>query len=100
MRAVAVARAREARPGAAAVARPALGARLATPGVLVALIAISAFARTRIITTGYWIDEGISVGISSHPLSKIPQLLREDGSPPLYYVLLHGWIRLFGTSEV
>lgn len=47
----------------------------------------------------YWIDEGISIGISSHPLSQIPALLREDGSPPLFYFLLHFWMRLFGQSE-
>ncbi len=48
----------------------------------------------------YWVDEGISVGIASHPLAKIPGLLRQDGSPPLFYLLLHGWMRLFGSSEI
>jgi len=47
----------------------------------------------------YWVDEGISIGISSHPLAQIPRLLRQDGSPPLYYALLHFWIRVVGTSE-
>jgi hypothetical protein len=48
----------------------------------------------------YWIDEGISVGIASHPLHQIPALLRLDGSPPLFYVILHFWVTAFGTSEV
>jgi mannosyltransferase len=26
-------------------------------------------------------------------------VLRQDGSPPLYYMLLHFWVDLFGTSE-
>ncbi|MEA2483174.1 MAG: mannosyltransferase, partial [Thermoleophilaceae bacterium] len=26
-------------------------------------------------------------------------MLRQDGSPPLYYMLLHFWIGLFGTKE-
>ena len=47
----------------------------------------------------YWIDEGIAVGIASQPLSRIPELLSQDGAPPLYYLLLHGWIALVGTSE-
>ena len=47
----------------------------------------------------YWLDEGISIGIASHPLGEIPGLLRQDGAPPLYYGLLHGWMRLFGRSE-
>jgi mannosyltransferase len=47
----------------------------------------------------FWIDEGLSVGISSHPLGDIPSLLRQDGSPPLYYLLLHVWMSIFGRSE-
>ena len=49
--------------------------------------------------TWYWLDEGIAVGISSHPLRDIPELLRQDASPPLYYMALHGWMALFGASE-
>jgi hypothetical protein len=74
-------------------------ARWATPAVLVALVAVSAVVRTRIINAGFWIDEGISVGIAHHPLTDIPHLLRQDGSPPLYYLLLHAWIGWFGDSE-
>jgi mannosyltransferase len=47
----------------------------------------------------FWLDEGIAVGISSHPLESIPGLLRQDGSPPLYYALLHLWMSSFGSSE-
>ena len=32
-------------------------------------------------------------------LSDIPLALREDGSPPLYYMLLHFWLDLAGSSE-
>jgi hypothetical protein len=74
-------------------------ARWATPAVLVALVAISAVLRTRILDAGYWIDEGLSVGIANHGLFDIPGLLKEDGSPPLYYMLLHVWIGWFGDSE-
>jgi uncharacterized membrane protein len=48
----------------------------------------------------YWIDEAISVGIASHRLGALHGLLRQDGSPPLYYLLLHGWIGLWGRGEV
>lgn len=46
-----------------------------------------------------WVDEGMSVGIASHSLTEIPGVLINDGSPPLYYLLLHGWMELFGSSE-
>ena len=49
--------------------------------------------------TWYWLDEGIALGVSSHPLRTIPSLLRQDGSPPLYYMALHVWTALCGTSE-
>jgi mannosyltransferase len=70
-----------------------------TGGFLLVLIAVSAVIRTRYISGQFWMDEAISTGIASHPLSQIPGLLRHDGSPPLYYFLLHFWIRAFGGSE-
>jgi len=71
----------------------------ATPALLLALTAVSLALRTRVIDAGLWIDEGLSIGIAHHPLTEIPGLLRQDGSPPLYYVLLHAWIGWFGDSE-
>ncbi len=68
--------------------------------VTVAALVILAFAlRVPNLGRAYWVDEGITIGISSHPVSQIPGLLRHDGSPPLFYVILHFWMRLFGTSE-
>ncbi len=67
--------------------------------VLVAALAASAYLRTRFIGGQFWMDEAITTGIASHSVSAIPGILRHDGNPPLYYVLLHGWIRLFGASE-
>src|SRR5215212_8287668 len=63
------------------------------------LLAISLAFKARGLGSAYWIDEGLSVGIGSHPLLDIPGLLVQDGSPPLYYMLLHVWMGWFGTSE-
>ncbi len=72
-----------------------------TVGVtLAALMLVSLWLRTRQIHFHYWVDEGLSVGIASHPLSDIPGLLRQDGSPPLYYLLLHIWMSWRGTGEL
>jgi hypothetical protein len=67
---------------------------------LAVLVLVSVWLRTRAIHQYFWIDEGISVGIASHPLSQIPSLMRQDGSPPLYYFLLHFWISAFGKGVV
>src|SRR3954469_22859360 len=78
----------------AARARPA-----ATAVALALAAAVLLVLRAGMLDTGYWIDEAISVGIASHPLSEIPGALRQDGSPPLYYLLLHEWMALVGTGE-
>ena len=80
---------------------PALdSARLRVLLGLLGLLALSFWLRTAALGEPYWIDEGLSLGISSHALVDIPGVLRQDGSPPLYYMLLHVWVDLFGSGEV
>src|SRR4030081_2194637 len=67
--------------------------------LLVVLTAASAYVRTRYVSGQFWMDEAITTGIASHPLSAIPGLLRHDGSPPFYYFVLHFWIKAFGAGE-
>ncbi len=94
----------------AATVREALGVRinrLRTPemtkwrvaGGLLALMVVSLLLRSTAIHARYWIDEGLSVGIARHDLLDIPGLLRQDGSPPLYYLLLGIWTRVVGDGE-
>ena len=71
----------------------------AAVGALAAVTLASLLLRTNALGGGYWIDEAISVGVASHDLGQIPGLLRQDGSPPLYYLLLHEWIALVGAGE-
>jgi mannosyltransferase len=70
-----------------------------TGALLVVLLAISAYLRTKYIGGQFWMDEAITTGIASHSLSAIPGILRHDGNPPLYYMLLHLWMSAFGSSE-
>jgi mannosyltransferase len=69
-----------------------------TLGILVvAGIILRFFARQAL-----WLDESQSVAIAKLPLhgpsTTLWEGLRQDGSPPLYYLILHGWIELFGTG--
>ena len=80
-------------------ARAVSSARLTVPVGLGLLLALSLLLRTRELDAGFWIDEGLSVGIADRPLGDIPGVLRQDGSPPLYYLLLHFWLELAGRSE-
>jgi mannosyltransferase len=63
------------------------------------LVGVSLALRTQAIHARFWIDEGLSVGIASHPILHIPSVLEQDGSPPLYYMLLGVWTRIFGNGE-
>lgn len=67
---------------------------LTVAGVLGVGIALRFFARSDL-----WADEVLSVNIAQLPLSDLEAALRRDGSPPLYYALLHFWMRLFGTGN-
>jgi hypothetical protein len=66
--------------------------------VLVVLLAVSLVLRTDSLGESLWMDEGLSIGIASQPLFDIPGVLRMDGSPPLYYMLLSIWMDLVGDG--
>lgn len=72
------------------------GPALAALGLVGASLALRAMG----VADHLWMDEGVAVGVAGHPLAQIPGLLRVDGSPPLYYLLLHLWMGAFGDSDV
>jgi mannosyltransferase len=47
-----------------------------------------------------WLDEALTVNIARQPVNQIPALLRHDGAPPLFYVMLHYWMAVFGQSNL
>ncbi len=70
------------------------GVALLVGGLLLA----SLYLRTRALGAWLWMDEGLSIGIASQPLFDIPGVLRQDGSPPLYYMALNIWMDLVGNG--
>lgn len=47
-----------------------------------------------------WLDEGLSISFAGRPLQQMFwTLVYEDLHPPLFYLLLHFWMRLAGESE-
>jgi hypothetical protein len=83
---------------------PVAGLRRVAAGRAPALVAVAALmvwavhARTRDLGAPLWIDEGISLGVAEHGLTAIPGVLRQDGAPPLFYLLLHVWTSIFGST--
>ncbi|HMA46222.1 MAG TPA: hypothetical protein VKP11_03310, partial [Frankiaceae bacterium] len=78
---------------------PTARARRLGPGAwaLVAVVAAGAVLR---FTTGshLWLDEALTVEIARRPLGGLFHALRHDGAPPLYYLILHVWIKVFGDG--
>ncbi|MBA3437749.1 MAG: glycosyltransferase family 39 protein [Thermoleophilaceae bacterium] len=62
------------------------------------LLLLSLWLRTRGLGASLWMDEGLSIGIASQPFFDIPGVLRQDGSPPLYYLMLNVWMNVVGRG--
>jgi len=64
------------------------------------IIAIGSFLRIyNLGTESLWLDESISVDFSSGSIGSIIAEIAGRNNPPLYWIILHFWIKLFGTSE-
>jgi mannosyltransferase len=68
------------------------------------VIAISAALAVAVVLrflafSALWLDEAQTVAIARRPLPQLFDALRLDGSPPLFYLLLHGWMSLFGSGD-
>jgi hypothetical protein len=87
---------------AAPVAPPKLPLRRRVPwaGLAVAVVVAVGVVARFTASSQLWLDEALTVNIARLPLADLAEALRHDGSPPLYYALLHGWMELFGTGTV
>ena len=72
-------------------------AALAVVAVLVEVVLSLTLAAT--VKVPLWLDETLTVNISSRPLNELPDLLRHDGAPPLFYAMLHVWMGIFGHTS-
>lgn len=63
------------------------------------ILALAVAVRFYGITRPYlWFDEAFSVQLSAYPPSMIWFHTGHDLHPPLYYLMLHGWMSLFGQG--
>lgn len=75
-------------------------ARRPSAGPLAATLLAAAFLRFwQLGGAGLWRPEGGSWVFSRHPAWELLARNVDHGNPPGYYLLLAGWVRLFGDSE-
>jgi MFS family permease len=72
----------------------------APPIVAVAAVVAAGTVLRFVSTSALWLDEAQSVNIAALPLGDMFEALRHDGHPPLYYLLLRGWMEVFGEGDV
>jgi len=69
--------------------------------VILLITVLGAVARFSFIAkSSVWHDEGFSFALASRTPVEIWAGSARDVHPPLYYLLLHFWIELFGTSQL
>ncbi|WP_423225944.1 glycosyltransferase family 39 protein [Candidatus Amarolinea aalborgensis] len=67
--------------------------------LLAAIILLGASLRLlRLDWQDLWLDEAFSLHIASLPWSATLAAIQQDVHPPLFYLLLHGWIAWLGDS--
>jgi len=68
------------------------------PAVVVLLLGLS-LRIYGLSTESLWIDEGTSIQLARSSLAHIIENRSQSVNPPLYFIVLHYWVRLFGQSE-
>ena len=68
--------------------------------VAVAIVVALGVALRLYTTSDLWLDEALTVNIAHLPLADLRGALKIDGAPPLFYVLLHAWTAILGTSDI
>jgi 4-amino-4-deoxy-L-arabinose transferase-like glycosyltransferase len=70
--------------------------------VLLALIAVAAVIRiVTIDNQSFWQDEALTAYEAQLPFgAMLHTVFHVETTPPLYFVLIWGWAKLFGTSEI
>lgn len=66
-----------------------------------ALLLLGAFLRFYTLgSKSIWLDEAFTLWVAKHPFPAVwDWIARIDQHPPLFYLLLSGWVKLFGDSE-
>ncbi len=90
-------------PGQVVSAYPAHAARLRAEWAIAGAVSFVALV-LRVVTLNVqsaWVDEGYSMAMARHSVSFITNFTGQyDTHPPLYYLILHGWLGIFGAGVV
>ena len=68
--------------------------------VIAALVfCLGLYLRLLFLQLPYWFDEANTIYYINQSFARMMEFIRHDFSPPLYHILLRGWVKAFGQSE-
>lgn len=69
--------------------------------ILLVILLLGLFLRIHNLSKeSIWFDEGYSISVANlNPFQVVVETYKSDQNLPLYYIILHFWISLFGDSE-
>ena len=70
------------------------------PAILTGFVLLIAVVVRFVTVSPLWLDEAQTVNIARLPLGDLASGLRHDGSPPLFYFILHLWMEVFGDGDL
>lgn len=68
--------------------------------IIAGILLLGLLLRLVNLNQSLWLDEAVQALTAQNSLSNIFLEIRGDFHPPLYYFLMHFWVRVFGSSEV
>ena len=70
--------------------------------ILFAIILLGIGLRLLILTQrgSFWFDEAFAVHFASMDIPRMLSYLKFENNPPLYFIVLHFWMKLFGYAEL
>src|SRR5688572_28435014 len=63
------------------------------------ILFLSLVFRLILVNQSFWLDEAASLVITRQPLAQLIASMAGDFHPPVFYVLLHYWLKLGFTHE-
>ena len=77
-----------------------IGLDEAAPWLIICITLLGGVLRVLLLDTkGMWLDETFSVWLAGHSIVEMLQwIVKIDQHPPLYYLLLHNWVALYGDA--
>ncbi len=68
--------------------------------MIIGILLVALALRLINLNQSLWLDEAVQAVVAKNSLAFAFEELRGDFHPPLFHLLMHFWVRIFGSSEI